>query len=153
MMPLFYFIHSFTSAAYMDVCYGIKKKKFRYKWLDVEKSPFVNMADRSLPIVKWSGFEDILSIDYKVKYLMTAGLGGATLFSLDKDDYYPVCDQKRFPLLRVINQNLNNKRNVSFPDLGEMFQETEAALLHSTHKLQYLEKLFAKLYPIGDTSK
>ena len=49
---LFTLFHSFTSAAYMDVCHGIRSNKFRYKWLDVEKAPFVSMADRSFPIRK-----------------------------------------------------------------------------------------------------
>lgn len=129
----------------MDVCKGIRHYKFRYKWLDHEKAPFVYVTEPDSPIAKWAGIEDIWSIDFKVKYLKDAGLGGATLFSLDRDDYRKYCYQERFPLLRTINHHLNQKHKVDFPELGKTMGNTEAAFFNSSDKTAYIENLFGKL--------
>ena len=135
----------------MDACNALIKKKFRYKWLDVEKAPFLFLTEPHSPIAKWSGFEDIWSIDFKVKYLMNAGLGGATLFSLDKDDYHDMCGQEMFPLLRVINYHLNRKHRVDFPGLGALLK-TEAALFNQMDEIPFINHILDELYPFKNIS-
>ena len=139
--------------AYLDLCEGVRYEKLRYKWLDVEKAPFVYVTEPDSPIAKWAGFEDIWSIDYKVKYLKDAGLGGATLFSLDKDDFLTACLQMPFPILRTINYHLDRKKKASFPELGEALRQTEAALFDASDKTAYMEYLFVKLYSYENRSK
>ena len=131
----------------MDACEGIRYNRLRYKWLEIEKAPFVySIQPDDLSVAKWAGYEDIWSIDLKVKYLMEAELGGATLFSLDKDDYRGDCFQGPFPILRTINHHLNRKRNVSFPQLGQVLINTEAALFNAPDKTDYMTRLFGRLY-------
>ena len=132
--------------AYTDICEGIWKFKFRYKWLEDEKAPFVYVTEPDSPIAKWAGFEDIWSIDYKVKYLKNVGLGGATLFSLEKDDHRGDCFQKPYPILRTINHHLNRKKKVPFPELGDVLRKTEAALFDASDKTAYMEYLLNKFY-------
>ena len=64
----------------------------------------------------WAGFDDVRSIDLKVKYLIESGLGGAMLFSLDHDDFKGNCGQDRFPLSRVIKYHLDKNIQVKYPD-------------------------------------
>ena len=139
--------------AYTDACEGIKYERLRYKWLESEKAPFVySTQPDDLSVAKWGGFEDIWSIDLKVKYLIDAELGGATLFSLDKEDYRGDCFEEPYPILRTINHHLNRKKNVSFPHLDYVFFKTEAALFNYPDKMNYITYLFSKLYSSGNKS-
>ena len=118
----------------------------------MEKAPIVHKTGPDVLIPKWAGFEDIWSIDFKVKYLISAGLGGATLFSIDKDDYInSVCDQEvSFLLLRVINHHLNKKLNVPFP---EVFRKTEAAEFSPPDKRAFMEYQFKRLTSFKNKSE
>ena len=112
---------------YAEACVGIRSRNWKYGWFEVEKAPFVyeTSAKFNDPYLLWAGFENTKSIDLKFKYLMKAGLGGATLFSIEKDDPDRLCFQGTFPLIRVINHNLNKKLKVAFPDSGIVFGSLE----------------------------
>ena len=64
------------------------------------------------------------SFDAKAKYLLRAGLGGATLYSLDLDDHFDLCYQGLFPLLKVINFHLNKQVQVDYPNADRLFNLT-----------------------------
>lgn len=64
------------------------------------------------------GFDDVRSIESKVKYIMDRKLGGAMIWSLDMDDFTGTfCNQGKYPLLSTINYYLNPNGGVnSLPD-------------------------------------
>ena len=74
---------------------------------------------------EWVGFDDVRSIDIKVKYLMDKGLGGAMFFSLDNDDYLEICFQEQFPLLKAINHHLNPKLQFEYPEPNVVFNPVQ----------------------------
>ena len=128
-------------------------ENWMYKWLDVEKAPFVySNVGPGLPLYKWAGFEDVRSIDNKVKYLLKAGLGGATLFTISYDDKHGHCYRGRFPLLKVINFYLNRKVNIAYPKMGKIFQNTEAALISDDDNKVSVDVFFEKFDLITNSS-
>lgn len=47
---------------------------------------------------------------------MNMGLGGAMFYSLESDDFYEGCFQEKFPLLKAINHQLNQKNKFEYPE-------------------------------------
>ena len=99
---------------------NIRANHWNYNWLDIEKAPFVFSNKYNGPQIKWTGFDDVKSFEYKVRFLKEAGLGGAMLFSLDTEDFDNDCEQGKFPLLRVINHHLNKEIKVEYPDHNQI---------------------------------
>ena len=122
--------------AYYEVCDKIKKDHWSYVWIESQQVPFAytnELYDGSHSQIEWVGFEDVRSIEMKVKYIMEKGLGGAMYWSLDMDDFTGTwCGQGKYPLLRVINHYLNPKLKTSMPDPSVLykkpknFEDTEA---------------------------
>ena len=54
---------------------------------------------------QWVGYDDTISVEEKAKYVMSKGLGGIMLWSIETDDFNGVCGDK-YPLLRTINKVL-----------------------------------------------
>ena len=52
---------------------------------------------------KWFGFDDEYSIKRKSEYIISMGLGGGMLWSVDTDDFNGQCG-KAFPLLVAMNE-------------------------------------------------
>ena len=52
---------------------------------------------------KWFGFDDEYSIRRKSEYIISMGLGGGMLWSVDTDDFNGQCG-KAFPLLVAMNE-------------------------------------------------
>ena len=104
------------------------------------------------PVQKWAGFEDMRSIDFKVKYLMSAGLGGASIFSIDMDDYSDVCYQGKFPLLRVVNHHLNKNIDVPYPEFDQIDNPAWAVWFYPVEKQGFLKALFENSKSSGNKS-
>ncbi|KAK7072958.1 Cht9p [Halocaridina rubra] len=56
----------------------------------------------------WVGYDDAISLNLKVAYAQSLGLGGVMVWSIDTDDFKGVCSRQRarFPLLMAINKAL-----------------------------------------------
>ena len=52
---------------------------------------------------KWFGFDDEYSIKKKSEYILSMGLGGGMLWSVDTDDFNGFCGRK-FGLLATMNE-------------------------------------------------
>ena len=76
------------------------RRTWKYKWIEDELVPFVfltTLKDQPFTLFfEWVGFDDVKSIKIKVKYLMKMGLGVATLFSLNNDDYEGLYKHRMF---------------------------------------------------------
>ena len=55
---------------------------------------------------KWFSFDDEYSIRNKSEYILSMGLGGGMVWSVDTDDFKGFCG-KRFGVLATINEALN----------------------------------------------
>ena len=74
------------------------------------------MLSSQSSLVEWVGFDDVRSVEIKVKYAMDNNLGGVMLWALDMDDFSGTfCNQGTYPLLKVMNYYLNPKVNVELP--------------------------------------
>ena len=57
---------------------------------------------------------------------MNMGLGGAMFYSMDNDDFNERCFQERFPLLKAINYQLNQKIHFEYPESKVVYDERRA---------------------------
>lgn len=74
------------------------------------------MLQSSNSLIEWIGFDDVRSVEIKVKYAMENNLGGAMLWALDMDDFTGnFCNQGAYPILKVINHHLNSKYKIELP--------------------------------------
>ena len=55
---------------------------------------------------EWVGYEDRESVYAKGKYITGNGYGGATMWTIDLDDFQNLCCSESFPLLKTINRAL-----------------------------------------------
>ncbi|XP_018313223.1 probable chitinase 3 [Mycetomoellerius zeteki] len=81
--------------AYYEICERIK----RHNW-KVGIGPSAHLED------EWVGYEDRESVYAKGKYITGNGYGGATMWTIDLDDFQNVCCSESFPLLKTINRAL-----------------------------------------------
>ena len=104
-----------------------------YKWLGDEKVPCIHniAAVKPSPVLVWTGYDDVRSLDFKVRYLMDNDFGGAMLFSLNYDDFTGQCFQLEFPLMRVINFHLNPRIKVEYPNPNKIFHIRDERLRRS----------------------
>lgn len=54
--------------------------------------------------IQWASFNDVIDIKEKARWIKANGLGGASVFTLDYDDWENVCGCGPFPLLNEINR-------------------------------------------------
>lgn len=57
---------------------------------------------------QWVGYEDQESVYAKGKYIMGNGYGGATIWTVDLDDFQNRCCLESYPLLKTINRALGS---------------------------------------------
>jgi len=57
---------------------------------------------------QWVGFEDRESVYAKGKYIVANGYGGATMWTVDLDDFQNRCCSESYPLLKSINRALGS---------------------------------------------
>ena len=117
---------------------------WNYKWSDEQQVSFAFQNWYRELSLRWVGFEDVRSIEAKVKYLMDLGLGGATVFSLDKDDFDNSCDQGKFPLLRVVNFHMNKNIHIEYPDAERVFNTTWEKSIQARREKVFIDDFFVK---------
>jgi hypothetical protein len=105
--------------AYFEICEKLKDNSWKYVWNDQQEVPYAYSNEvftaPSAPL-EWVGFDDVRSIEVKVKYIMNKGLGGAMLWALDMDDFTgDFCNQGKYPLLTTVNHHLNPSLKVKLP--------------------------------------
>ncbi|XP_015601593.1 chitinase-3-like protein 2 isoform X2 [Cephus cinctus] len=58
---------------------------------------------------EWISYDDILSVKYKIEWILKSGFKGAMIFSLNTDDWYGSCaDNTTFPLTRITSSILKH---------------------------------------------
>ncbi len=71
--------------AYYEVCEKLAKNKWRYVWSERQQIPYAFSNDSKSAQIEWVGFDDVLSIEYKAKYIRDQNLAGGMFWSLDMD--------------------------------------------------------------------
>jgi chitinase len=74
---------------------------WEYTWDDEQQVPHIQNGNQ------WLGYDDEKSIQLKVEYANSKGLGGAMVWSLDTDDFRGICGNGPYPILTTINKYLN----------------------------------------------
>ncbi|XP_070161707.1 probable chitinase 10 [Polyergus mexicanus] len=82
--------------AYYEICDRIK----RHGW-KTEVGPSAQFEDQ------WVGYENRESVYAKGKYITVNGYGGATMWTVDLDDFQNRCCSESYPLLKAINRALD----------------------------------------------
>lgn len=57
------------------------------------------------------GYDTTESVSAKGEHILQSGYGGATLWTVDLDDFLNRCCSESFPLLKSINRALGQPRN------------------------------------------
>ena len=72
--------------AYFEVCNKILESGWRYAWNEVQQVPYAYSNESSIQSgesFEWVGFDDVKSVEIKVKYAMKHKLGGAMIWAMD----------------------------------------------------------------------
>lgn len=91
--------------AYYEICDRIK-----YKGWKTGLGPSAYLRDQ------WVGYDDRESVYAKGEYILQSGYGGATLWTVDLDDFLNRCCSESFPLLKSINRALGRLKNKEFSE-------------------------------------
>ena len=108
-------------SAYSEICLKGRNDIIEHRWVEQDKFSYMYDVATVKPILIWIGFDDVRSLDFKVRYLMDNDFGGAMLFSLNYDDILEECFQHPFPLMRVISFHLNPRIQVEYPNPSKIF--------------------------------
>nr|XP_012154543.1 PREDICTED: probable chitinase 3 isoform X2 [Megachile rotundata] len=81
--------------AYYEICDRVKNKGWK-----IGSGPSAHYRDQ------WVGYDDRESIFAKGRYILQNGFGGASLWTVDLDDFLNRCCSEPFPLLKSINRAL-----------------------------------------------
>lgn len=65
------------------------------------KAPYATKGDH------WIGYDDVQSIQSKVRYINEKALGGGMVWSIETDDFRGKCGGGKFPLLNAMRSGLN----------------------------------------------
>ena len=85
--------------SYNEICYKIKKNKWKTGTDPTGKAgPYATKADQ------WVGYDDVVAMITKAKYVIKSGFGGIGAWTVDLDDFQNRCCLEPFPLLRAINR-------------------------------------------------
>lgn len=58
--------------------------------------------------IRWTGYDDVRSIQEKVAYTMQMGLGGVFIWTIDMDDFHGICGGGHYPLMTAIQQQFRH---------------------------------------------
>ncbi|CAG9802300.1 unnamed protein product [Chironomus riparius] len=86
---------------YNEICNLLRRPNFK-KGVDPNGNSGPYITDGSI----WAGFDDSAFILKKTQYIKDKGLGGASAWTVDLDDFNNNCCLEPFPLLRAINRGL-----------------------------------------------
>ncbi|XP_071550046.1 probable chitinase 10 [Panulirus ornatus] len=88
--------------AYYEVCDFLYEDNTTLVWDNEQQVPFAYRDNQ------WVGFDDERSLEVKSDWLISEGLGGVMLWSVDMDDFRGNCGGEKYPLLNTINEALSN---------------------------------------------
>lgn len=108
--------------AYYEICSRLKNKKwrhgsgktpgmFRNTWTSYECYEYCFLGPSAYYKNQWVGYENTESIFAKGEYILQSGYGGATMWTIDLDDFLNRCCSEPFPLLKTINRALGRYIN------------------------------------------
>jgi chitinase len=138
--------------AYYEVCEKLQVKNWRYVWNEEQEVPYAYSNEAiSTSSMDWVGFDDVKSIENKVKYLMKEKLGGAMIWSIDMDDFNgDFCNQDKYPLLKTVNYYLNKNKDFNHlpnPSVNWAVKSNKTnETLETIHLTKKLEKEFIIIY-------
>ncbi|RXG60009.1 hypothetical protein Avbf_10088 [Armadillidium vulgare] len=84
--------------AYYEICYNVEQG-----WTVVQ-DPLGNMGPYAYSGDQWVSYDDVAMVQTKSEYVLSMGLGGAMIWSLDLDDFANRCGTEAYPLLKTINR-------------------------------------------------
>ncbi|XP_067863873.1 acidic mammalian chitinase-like [Heptranchias perlo] len=84
--------------AYYEICDFLNDAHKR--WINDQQVPYAFKDN------VWLGYDDLRSIDLKIKWLKTHGFGGILLWTIDLDDFTGHCKQEAYPVLRMLSNQL-----------------------------------------------
>ena len=84
---------------YNEICNLLRRPNFK-KGVDPSGNSGPYITDGSI----WAGFDDTAMVLKKTQYVIDNGLGGASAWTVDLDDFNNNCCLEPFPLLRAINR-------------------------------------------------
>ncbi|KAI0235439.1 hypothetical protein LSAT2_014046 [Lamellibrachia satsuma] len=114
--------------SYSEVCRVFMSGGGTCKWDNEQKAPFAYKGRT------WVGYEDRMSLQEKVKWMMSQRYGGWMVWSLDLDDFNGrSCNMGKYPLLRVLNGVLKGHK---YTTPTPTTQPTTTIEEHSTPRLQ-----------------
>ncbi|CAD7079161.1 unnamed protein product [Hermetia illucens] len=87
------------SLSYTEICSNIKAG-WTVVYDNKQQIPYAFQGNQ------WVGYDNIQSLEKKVDYAKTKGLGGVMVWSLDQDDIRNVCGGGSWTLLATINRKL-----------------------------------------------
>ncbi|XP_071524963.1 chitotriosidase-1-like [Panulirus ornatus] len=88
---------------YNEICEMEKREEWHMVRDEHLVSPYVYRNRQ------WCGYDDVESLTNKTAYLMSLGLAGAMVWSVETDDFHGSCDDGPFPLLNAIRNALENE--------------------------------------------
>nr|XP_043893468.1 acidic mammalian chitinase-like [Solea senegalensis] len=85
--------------AYYEVCNHLKTGTVM--WSEEQKVPY------GIKETQWVGYDDMMSIEYKVDFIKEKNFGGGFVWSLDLDDFNGAfCDLGKYPLVQHLHNLL-----------------------------------------------
>jgi chitinase len=89
--------------SYMEFCEQQLTNKWTMEW---ESNQQVSYGHTT---TEWVGIDNEKSIELKAKYVLSNGLGGAMVWSVDMDDFLGICSStgRKYPLLNALYNTLN----------------------------------------------
>lgn len=84
------------SIYYSEICRRLNAGTLTAVWDDEQKVPY------AFDGTYWVGYDNIQSVTAKANYINTNGLGGASFWSLNSDDFSGAYGQGTYPLIRTV---------------------------------------------------
>ncbi|XP_058516022.1 chitinase-3-like protein 2 isoform X3 [Ochotona princeps] len=79
----------------------------------LQGAKITRLQDQQVPYAvkgnQWVGYDDVESVKNKVQFLKNLNMGGATIWSIDMDDFTGTsCNQGPFPLVQAVKRSLDS---------------------------------------------
>ncbi|XP_064605419.1 uncharacterized protein LOC135470392 [Liolophura sinensis] len=89
---------------YYQTCDGLSARDQSRRWVDAydneQEAPYASYGK------EWITYESTRSIQQKAEFIVDNSLGGAMVWSLDRDDFSNSCGEGNFPLLNTLQETL-----------------------------------------------
>jgi chitinase len=90
--------------AYYEICDRILNKGWKVVRDSQERvGPYAYSGNQ------WVSFDDQTMLRRKVQFLKSLGIGGGMVWAMDLDDFKGRCGQGKYPLLKIIHNELQNE--------------------------------------------